>query len=95
MSRVWVLSDFLTQLTYDTKTYHNRPMTHAPIDVQKLLGELWSAGISDATIGKSVGAPTATINRLRNGIHKSTKVERAIRIANYHAERQKKKSASA
>lgn len=60
--------------------------TIQPINVQKLLIELWSeAGLSDAKIGKAVSAPAATITRLRTGVHKSTDVNRGILIANFHA----------
>lgn len=65
------------------------------IDVQKLLTDLWVAGKSDAAIGKAVGAPSATINRLRHGRHKSTGAERAVKIANFHAEVFKKHEAAA
>ena len=60
--------------------------TIKPIDVRKLLMELWeSADLSDAKIGKAVETPAPTITRLRTGVHKTTMVDRAIRIANFHA----------
>lgn len=59
-------------------------MKISPIDVKGLLVELQQAGVSDATVGRAVGAPRATINRLRHGKHQSTSVNRAIQIANFH-----------
>ena len=61
-----------------------RKMRITPIDVQKLLSELRESGLSDERIGRVVGAPRATINRLRHGKHKTTGIDRAIKIANFH-----------
>jgi len=60
--------------------------TIQPIDVKKLLTDLWAnAGLSDAKIGKEIDAPAATITRLRTGVHKTTDINRGILIANLHA----------
>lgn len=73
-------------LTIGTTAYIIGKMPIPKIEVQSLLHELWSiAGLSDAEIGAAVGAPGQTINRLRNAAHKTTSIERGIKIANFHA----------
>lgn len=68
-------------------------MTIPHIDVQKLLSELWAVkGLSDAKIGQAVGVSDSIIWRLRVGRHKKTDSDRAIRIANFHAQIFAKKS---
>ena len=42
--------------------------------------------MSDAKIGEAIGAPQATVTRLRNGIHKQTFYDRAIAIKNLASE---------
>lgn len=70
-------------------------MQISPIDVRKLLTELRLSGLSDAKIGKATQTPGATITRLRNGRHRTTSVDRAIKIANFHRSYFAKKEAAA
>jgi hypothetical protein len=81
-----IISEYV--LTFSTDAYHTvRMNTIQPIDVRKLLTDLWEkGGLSDEKIGKQVSTPGPTINRLRTGIHKTTDANRAIRIANFHAQ---------
>ncbi len=44
--------------------------------IQILLNKLKDSGMTDYEIGKSICVPQSTVNRLRNGIHKSTSYER-------------------
>lgn len=59
-------------------------MKISPIDIRKLLTELWLSGLSDEKIGRAIGTTAATVNRLRLGVHRSTNTERAAKIANFH-----------
>lgn len=67
-----------------TSAYHTYAMIPLKINVQVLLTDL-GAQMSDAKIGLEVQAPAQTIGRLRRGKHKSTDLERGIRIARFHA----------
>jgi DNA-binding Xre family transcriptional regulator len=62
-------------------------MEISPINVQKLLTELWLSGLSDEKIAQAIGTTCATVNRLRHGKHRSTGLERGVKIANLHAHR--------
>lgn len=59
-------------------------MNIEPIDIRKLLTELWLSGLSDEKIARAIGTTGATINRLRLGQHRSTNIDRATKIANFH-----------
>lgn len=49
------------------------------MSIQNLLKKL-SEKMTDSEIGREIGAPQSTINRLRNGKHKSTSFERGMAI---------------
>lgn len=59
-------------------------MKFSSINIQQLLTELRESGLSDSRIGVMIDAPRATVHRLRSGRHKTTSIDRAIRIANFH-----------
>jgi hypothetical protein len=70
-------------------------MKFSPINIQQLLADLSLSGLSDSAIGRAVGAPRATINRLRHGRHKTTSVDRGIKIAIFHQRHFQKKERAA
>lgn len=50
------------------------------MNIQESLKFLNERGLSDEQIGSLIDAPQATVNRLRNGRHKSTSYERGLKI---------------
>lgn len=70
-------------------------MRISPINIQQLLTDLHESGLSDESVGLAIGAPRETVNRLRHGRHKSTGIERAIKIVNFHQRHFHKKERAA
>ena len=52
-----------------------------------MLNELVSAGLTEQEIAEQVGTSQATINRLRNRVHKKTDFDIGNAIARLHSER--------
>lgn len=50
------------------------------MNIQLVLSRL-NEKLTDEEIGKAIGAPQATVNRLRNGRHKQTSFSRGVKIA--------------
>jgi hypothetical protein len=50
------------------------------MDIQNTLQAIADTGLTDAEIGAEIDAPQATVNRLRNGTHKTTDFERGKKI---------------
>ena len=48
--------------------------------IKNLLNLIKQSGMTDAEIGKAIGAPQSIVTRLRNGTHASTSYERGIAI---------------
>lgn len=63
------------------------------MNIQKALNEIKSSGLSDAEIGKLIGAHQSVINRLRRGSHKSCSYERGLKIKALHESRIKEPAA--
>ena len=58
------------------------------MNIQVILEELKNkGGMTDQEIGIAIGAPQATVFRLRKGTHKTCSYERGKKIAELHAER--------
>jgi hypothetical protein len=56
------------------------------MNMQKILTELKDKGFSDYAIAERIGSAPTIVNRMRNGIHKSTTFERGLRIVMMHME---------
>jgi predicted transcriptional regulator len=49
--------------------------------LQEMLKDLSKIGLTDEFIGHEINAPQSLVNRLRNGVHKSTSYERGLKIS--------------
>lgn len=74
-------------LTIYTLTYINKPM-----DIQKMISELFKHGISDVEIARLLSSTDdpitqPTVNRWRRGVHKRVAYSRYIKILNLYNSR--------
>jgi ribosome-binding protein aMBF1 (putative translation factor) len=56
------------------------------MSIQKLLIEIYDAGLNDYEIAEKIGAPQSIINRLRHGKLKSVLHERGKKIEALHSQ---------
>jgi len=50
------------------------------MNLQETLQAIYDTGMTDDAIGGEIGAPQSIVTRLRNGVHKTTYIERGKKI---------------